>query len=317
MDLKETPTDSHVYPVLTLPGEITSEIFTHFVPVYPLCPPFKGLLSPIVLTHVCHHWRNIALATPILWKAVSLDFSERNSVETELLPPWLTRSHAFPISIHVYVDIELPLECAQTLVSHRTRWEYLQLHWIAPDSVSALLDGPMPCLRRLNLSLEDPPLPPIKFGDAPLLRSVTLTCITEGLLLPWRQLTSLTLTSVFPSECTPVLQQTLSLVRCELHLCFFTDTIEPDIHLPHLKKLVFELEEYYAVPGYLDSFISPALRSLEVPAEFLGSNSIQTLTSFISKSGCTLRRVHITGEGALPITSYREAFPSITQLIVD
>jgi hypothetical protein len=35
------------YPVLTLPAEITSEIFTHFLSIYPMCSPITRLL------HLC------------------------------------------------------------------------------------------------------------------------------------------------------------------------------------------------------------------------------------------------------------------------
>jgi hypothetical protein len=31
--------DAYKYPVLTLPNEIISEIFIHFLPTNPLCPP--------------------------------------------------------------------------------------------------------------------------------------------------------------------------------------------------------------------------------------------------------------------------------------
>ncbi|KAJ7204565.1 hypothetical protein B0H12DRAFT_1330552, partial [Mycena haematopus] len=58
--------DSYTYPVLTLPNEITSEIFTKFIPVYPSPPPFTGLLAPTILTQICRKWRDIALTTPAL-----------------------------------------------------------------------------------------------------------------------------------------------------------------------------------------------------------------------------------------------------------
>ncbi|KAJ7086305.1 hypothetical protein C8R43DRAFT_311955 [Mycena crocata] len=84
----ERLTDSLVYPVLTLPNEITSQIFIYFLAAYPRCPPFQGLLSPIILTHICHQWREIALSTPALWRAITLDRLERNTDETnELLHP--------------------------------------------------------------------------------------------------------------------------------------------------------------------------------------------------------------------------------------
>ncbi|KAJ6478068.1 hypothetical protein C8R47DRAFT_1323142 [Mycena vitilis] len=71
--------DAVKYPVLTLPNEIVSEIFFHFLPVYPLCPPFVGTLSPTTLTHICRRWREIALAASVLWSALS--FSGRKLPE--------------------------------------------------------------------------------------------------------------------------------------------------------------------------------------------------------------------------------------------
>ncbi|KAJ7252245.1 hypothetical protein C8J57DRAFT_1520084 [Mycena rebaudengoi] len=58
--------DDYKYPVLTLPAEITSEIFIHFLPIYPLRPPPTGLLSPALLGQICRKWRDVALGTPRL-----------------------------------------------------------------------------------------------------------------------------------------------------------------------------------------------------------------------------------------------------------
>ncbi|KAJ7187800.1 hypothetical protein C8R46DRAFT_1424 [Mycena filopes] len=49
--------DSYKYPVLTLPPEIVSEIFTHFLPTYPDCPDPTGAFSPTELTQICRTWR--------------------------------------------------------------------------------------------------------------------------------------------------------------------------------------------------------------------------------------------------------------------
>jgi hypothetical protein len=64
--------DSYKYPVLTLPSEIVCNIFIHFLPIYPTCPPLTGPLSPILLTHICGGWREIALALPVLWRAITM-----------------------------------------------------------------------------------------------------------------------------------------------------------------------------------------------------------------------------------------------------
>ncbi|KAF7335111.1 F-box domain-containing protein [Mycena venus] len=76
--------DTFKYSVLTLPNEIVSEIFIHFLPIYPSCLPFGGALSPIHLTQICHRWREIALATPALWRAVSLNTSHFDGDQVEI-----------------------------------------------------------------------------------------------------------------------------------------------------------------------------------------------------------------------------------------
>ncbi|KAJ7186622.1 hypothetical protein C8R46DRAFT_879741 [Mycena filopes] len=60
--------DAFKYPVLTLPVDIVSEIFTQFLPAYPLCPPLIGFSSPTLMTYICRLWREIALSTPTLWR---------------------------------------------------------------------------------------------------------------------------------------------------------------------------------------------------------------------------------------------------------
>ncbi|KAJ6458625.1 hypothetical protein C8R47DRAFT_995027, partial [Mycena vitilis] len=54
-----------VYPVLTLPLEITSEIF-----IYCLPDKIARVMlneAPFVLLKICRQWREIALSTPKLW----------------------------------------------------------------------------------------------------------------------------------------------------------------------------------------------------------------------------------------------------------
>jgi hypothetical protein len=115
-------------------------------------------------------------------------------------------------------------------------------------------------------------------------------------------------------KCVPILQQTLSLLHCELSLIFAerSDQSETDIRLPHLESLTLEAEfDTDLVPDCLKTFIVPALRSLEIPERFIGSNPVESLTSFIVKSGCKLQEIYITGEKSVTEGLYREAFPSI------
>ncbi|KAJ7097111.1 hypothetical protein B0H15DRAFT_928505 [Mycena belliarum] len=65
--------DNAVYPVLTLPPEITCEIFLQCVESEEtsrsrLSPAF----APLLLIQICRSWRLIALAAPPLWNSVGL-----------------------------------------------------------------------------------------------------------------------------------------------------------------------------------------------------------------------------------------------------
>ncbi|KAF8125229.1 hypothetical protein K438DRAFT_1648774, partial [Mycena galopus ATCC 62051] len=66
-----------VYPVLTLPNELTSEIFVHCLTSrddwYAYSTPHPED-APVLLLHVCRAWRSIALSTPGLWADLTLDF---------------------------------------------------------------------------------------------------------------------------------------------------------------------------------------------------------------------------------------------------
>ncbi|KAJ6562312.1 hypothetical protein B0H19DRAFT_95704 [Mycena capillaripes] len=310
--------DSYKYPVLTLPSEIVSEIFLHFLPTYPGRPPLTGLFSPTVLTHICHKWREIAIATPMLWRAIT--FSERHS---HIFKTWLNRSGCCPLAFNL-VDWNASTEVFASATLHCARWEYFKLTLYRSPSDLHSLDGPMPLLRYLDLSLgvQSDPIVTVALREVPLLRTVIFDAsAAASVTLPWAQLTSLTLKGIYPRECIPVLQQTSELLYCRVNLyCPEDDQLPlPDIRLVHLETLVLSQSGSTAITGYLETLIAPALCSLQIPEVFLDPNPIDSLTAFISKSGCDLKSVDITGTISIPedSESYRRAFPSIQNLLLN
>ncbi|KAJ7176266.1 hypothetical protein C8R43DRAFT_1197898, partial [Mycena crocata] len=289
-------------PVLSLPNEITSEIFLHSIPAYPIHLPSGDTLSPTTLTHICRTWSNVALATPALWRAISHTFIDLNSDErnNELLLQWIERSQSLPLSIGMFFeDGKIPWgKCIETLNSHRARWEYLTVAWISePEVVLSLLCAPMPSLRSIDLSFDASFGPSFTLADAPLLRSASLRYFPGAVVLPWPQLTHLSLMSVYPHECTSILQQTTALLHCELDLLWPTQAIhnftpQPDVHLPLLQSLIF-YQRSQNVPNYFRTLVVPALQTLQVSEAFLGKNPILALKSFIATSGCSLAELCI------------------------
>ncbi|KAJ7808749.1 hypothetical protein B0H14DRAFT_1509851 [Mycena olivaceomarginata] len=160
--LEQETLDSYKYPVLTaVPTEIISEIFIQFLPVYPLCPPSTGILSPTVLTQICRKWREIALETPTLWRAITLHLYNMPFDRQRHICDFLDRSGCCPLSIRSDDDLDLEpvpvVEIFAALISHRSRWEHLDI-LLSPSQLRAI-DGPMPLLRNLHLSLDNNPDP--------------------------------------------------------------------------------------------------------------------------------------------------------------
>jgi hypothetical protein len=314
--------DSYKYPILTLPNEITSEIFIHFLPVIPLFPSGSGILSPTVLTRVCRTWRDIALTTPALWSAILVSPDEK-MMPTDLLLSWLARSGSYPLSIRIGACLDARHDLnpfLEAIAPHSARWEHLDLT-ISP-SYLAFFTGPMGLLRSVKLIFTSEntfPSNVTAFPELPLLRTATLDYVTAStVILPWAQLTSLTLNVLLPAEYVPILNQTINLVQCELEIYDEGDGYHPgDITLRCLESLVLAPADRDMQPmGYLDPFILPALRRLEFPHEFL-ADPLVALRSLISRSQCTLETVRINGPVLTSKATYHAEFPSIPTFIFD
>ncbi|KAK7055371.1 F-box domain-containing protein [Favolaschia claudopus] len=300
--------DSYRYPVLTLPNEIVAEIFVQFLPPYPDLAPLAGSLSSTFLTQICHQWREIALTTPMLWRAIKLPsrlmyLEDQAETVTSLLTMWLERSGSCPLSIRIPIGDhgDFPI-ITSSLVPHFARCEHLSFDVQNTGELSAM-DRSMLMLRSLSLVISNSNggSSLFTFQNTPLLRSVSLSdwAHIPSVVLPWSQLTSLTLSLVYPDACMSVLQQTSVLVDCTLSLWTRDD---PQDHfnaltLPYLETLVFQSRSDIA-PEFFHSLITPALLFLQLPEGFLNpfpeSDVVESLESFINDSGCRLRHLRIT-----------------------
>ncbi|KAJ7024823.1 hypothetical protein C8F04DRAFT_1130265 [Mycena alexandri] len=298
-ELVQERIDLYKYPVLTLPNEIVAEIFGHCLPNYPEC---SEDFSPNNLMHICRNWRDIALAAPTLWRVIHLYFGLDSPAAREVreLETWLSRSGSCPMSVQITIDDSPGINC-NFCSAHCARWEVLKIS--LPPSCLPLTEAAMPLLRQLDLTVTDDPVASnlILFGEVPLLRSA--------------QLTSLELHRVFPSECTPILQQTSQLIHCTLLLVEGDDSTFGDTTLPCLKSLVIlgnrrNGDHNTRVTGHMDSFIVPALHELDILERFL-KDPIISLKSLVSKSRCQLQKVTIGGKRYVSSDAYRTAFPSV------
>ncbi|KAJ7623941.1 hypothetical protein DFH06DRAFT_1481780 [Mycena polygramma] len=301
--------DAYKYPVLALPNkinEIVSEIFMHFLPSYPAFPQLIGAFSPTLLTQICRRWRNIAASTPQLWSAISFD--DEGERDGDIFELWLKRSRHCPLSIG---DSSSPRPLGVPKID------------INPPDIPDIFDGPMPLLRRLDLGVEHILFPtaagPVDFTRYDMLLLHTLVLGGHAALrtiFPWTQLTSLTFPIAHPSKCVPILAQTRNLVHCELRVGGFRPGNrgpQQDIRLPCLEFLTFNHRFGDPVTDFLLTLrvVVPAFRNLEIPESYLAPDPLGSLMAFVSKSGCRLEELHLTGQIVVPENSYGQAFPSL------
>ncbi|KAJ7044672.1 hypothetical protein C8F04DRAFT_593641 [Mycena alexandri] len=160
--------NSYIYPVLTLPNEIVSEIFIRFVPVYPERPSRDGIHSPNNLTHICRKWRDIALATPDLWRAMRLSIGYSSDIylsrQLQELDAWLSRSRSCPFSFEVHSTFNSSKGAFIFSPARTARWEQLKASFNTRRSF--ILETPMPLLRHLDLSFGYIPPPHRLWGGS-------------------------------------------------------------------------------------------------------------------------------------------------------
>ncbi|KAJ7704578.1 hypothetical protein B0H17DRAFT_1126886 [Mycena rosella] len=323
-DLVQGRLDAYRYPVLTIPNEIVSEIFVHFLPVYPQRSPLIAPRSPALLAQICRKWRDIALSTPALWRAVRLSLNKNRRLEQQLrlLESYLKRSGSCRLSIELSGDAYFPtreLPFRQTLARHRARWEHLKLHTFA-HSLSSI-EGPLPLLRCFQIGAHshvDDSSTSV-FLMAPLLSRVHMNSYHHSLVsvLPWSQLTVLTVKWIAGHQFMDVLCCAGNLLFCKFRFYDLGIEEQPrkDVVLPSLETLILSeaLRPSPQLRG-LELLTLPALCRLQVEEAFLQPDPISMLVALVSRSQCNVQELYITNSG-LPRDLYQTALPSVASFV--
>ncbi|KAJ7707238.1 hypothetical protein B0H16DRAFT_1438827 [Mycena metata] len=338
-DLLQDRLDAYTYPVLTLPNEIVSEIFIHFLPVYPHPPPIIGRSSPNVLGQICRKWREIAFGTPTLWRAISLSLrnGKRLDQKLRLLELWLKRSGSCLLSIYMAMgdDIRPVFDSfIQAIAAHSGRWEHVRLY--SPINPFPI-DAHLPFLRTLTTfgsadgalgadslvgAIHAAPLLH-SLPNAPLLRNLAVLFWRDRslFLYPWSQLTVFDGYFMSPHQCVDVLAHASNLVYCNFDVCMEHNNvleISRRITAPCLETFILRVwTDYKLSCSFLDIFTLPALQRLQVAEPLLGRKSApDSLKSLIARSGCDVQKLdlYITESEESP-DLYRHGFPTARSLV--
>ncbi|KAJ7277372.1 hypothetical protein C8J57DRAFT_184867 [Mycena rebaudengoi] len=217
----QTQVDQIQYPILTLPSEITAEIFLRCLPDGNV-PPHPSN-APLLLLVICTSWRDLALSTPALWTRLMmlLDKNSENpglsnpTKSEKLIRNWFTRAGSLPLSLTFsgtwgYSFLEGGLN--GILPRYSPHLHELKLH-IHSKTLSALRNEIyFPLLRHLelhflNLFSSDGELFKT-FATAPQLRTLSLVYFPPSVVsIPWEQLTAVKLRGIDVAECLALLRK--------------------------------------------------------------------------------------------------------------
>ncbi|KII87160.1 hypothetical protein PLICRDRAFT_176946 [Plicaturopsis crispa FD-325 SS-3] len=266
-------------PISRLPNEIMGIIFEHGVVQ---CTsgriPFEILVS-----HVSHHWREVALSTPQIWTDIEIMHMPEH---TALLDLYLQRSRTCLIDVSSGDGWSRSSIHFERLIQHCHRWRTFSAHDMSPSDAPLFVELNVPNLRSLDIAIEadcqwvyEPDSPQIRMfrGGAPLLSVLRIdsNIFSAG---PFPGLTALKELrlggeyDVVPFEhLREALVDMKVLEKLAFHCCEVRFPASPTpVVLPSLKKL--HLDAVTSVDDYLVPF---ALALLTPSLEYLGFRSSQ------------------------------------------
>ncbi|KAF7373824.1 F-box domain-containing protein [Mycena sanguinolenta] len=321
-----------VCPALTLPVEITSEIFLCCASptsvTSEIWNPFNNL--PVLLTQICREWRLIALSTPKLWSDIHLQFGGRYGRRTghidlwwvSFLEAWFSRAQDQPLTMVISnLNHPDPDEGLVTLLdSYRRQWRDLTIKLPFDQFYRFAPNEELPMLERLALDTNRIPrvvqIPITTFQDAPKLNHVFLGrhFRPSHFTLPWLQLTSIELTAALAEDCLECLRQAPRLVTCSFDIQAGGQFLTPVSPLPRLISLTLS----GATPTAIFPFTTmPGIEELNLVGRSLSRDELIHLNFFMSRCSCRLRRLrlHFISEIlTTPAIELLEALPSLESL---
>ncbi|KAJ7682438.1 hypothetical protein DFH06DRAFT_1464158 [Mycena polygramma] len=308
------------YPVLTLPAEITQEIFVHCLPpstvnefdetgiqivVGELAPRIGELASdaPMLLLRICRAWRDIALSTPELWSTLQLQIErvdpgsgvvpKETSMIEAYIDQWFSRAAQRPLALGFHRDddddplmgCEFPTDCSLSLSQD-------DLDELGLDKMD------FPLLQRATLGYAYGPDPNsddpvVIFENAPQFHSISLIgpASLSYYTLPSLQLTTfdggisdLQLFTIAPN---------LTEVKCAVE--YLHPQARPTSKILHSRLQSLALVAAWEAPeDILQCLTLPVLQCLHISQ--MADSTYSSLHSFLTRSSPPLSSLSIRGD---------------------
>jgi F-box-like len=324
-------------PILRLPPELYSEIFTACVPEISwntlkenATVPYST--TPLLIGMVCSAWRELAWSIPQLWSRISLCLDRSSPSKCDLMKEWIARSGQCQLSIHITCSLDdEELEVSEhpsissmlnIITACSDRW--FQIYFAIPTTcyeVIGCIRNRLPLLNFMSLRLNRTPwlIPFDGFDATPQLRHIEIDGYQqESMNLSLGQVTLLSLTWISIEECQDIL------ARCpNLSYCSFMDVMASEapwspILAPQLEYLDIQVEPSHdggALAELFDSLTIPVVCELRINN---AGNELPRLKfmSMLSRSACSLQQLALVDCPCSELGLLRcfQAIPSLVHL---
>ncbi|KAF7367577.1 hypothetical protein MSAN_00820900 [Mycena sanguinolenta] len=288
-----------ISPIRTLPIELLVEIFSLAI------EDETHIEDAHRISQVCSDWRKVAHATPRLWtRAIRVDLGSqkidgREQLYADGLEAWLARSAPLPVSIslELYQENSDP-RILEEVLKIAPRFRSVHCPDFSPLRLIRRLAGcRLDSLEELELGIIDSVLSISEhpaFTMVPRLRKSSITIVSDEphILIPWGQLTDLTLDSDSVDIILDILPQCATLTCASLITSGWSPNVaaaqltRPPLTLSHLHTFSLELTPPEHMRKILGVVSAPALEILHLNFQELedGLQSPAPLAAFLIQS---------------------------------
>ncbi|KAF7343943.1 F-box domain-containing protein [Mycena venus] len=320
--------NSIVYPILTIPPELTTEIFGYYVHDNERSAPAM-IRNSLTVASVCRAWRAIAISSGALWNNIeSLLYFDRTNVDSsqKLLELCLSRSGNLPLDLDltIWKSSESQSGLIMSLLTQYLS-QCVNFRLLMDKTISFAVDHfrePLYSLKKLDIdrlwSRHIAQQTTITvFFDAPQLREAHIRCLSlPQISLPWIQLTNLHLRRQSLAQCFDILGQTpiLEVLVIEPRLNS-TDAQDPITAPPHVLSRLRSIKlRARGSDVFLQHLTLPILEHLSL---CLSSEGVTRVKSLVARSRCSVRTLSLHDTRPFATNGCIRSLPSLRVLTLE